>query len=456
MFDAVLRGAHIVSHSTNSTADIGIIDGKVAEVLVAGSRAAAREQIDLSGLTLIPGLVDAHVHFRGSPGDAGESFTVGSAAALAGGVTTVLEMPVTDPMVLTGERLQKRRERLAPQALGDFALYGGAGMGNLDELAGLKAAGAVGFKSFLHNATPGREHTLGTITATSNDEILQVVQAAAATGLVHAIHAEDDQLLRFGQAREDPADAAAFHLATRPELLEDVSVAAAAAIGIALRAKLHFVHVASPLSVDLLNFFSRRGADFSIETGPHYLRFTTAELAEFGMHAKCNPPLRSAETQAGLIDRLADGMIDIVASDHCSYPVEQVAAHLSDPICAPAGFPGIQYMLPSLLNLVAEGGISLAALVAACSFAPARRFALPSKGDIAPGMDADFVAIDLSQRTDFVQLPHQSVAVANVPFFQSESYAGRVVQTWLRGRCVFDGHGLRVEPGYGSWLAPIA
>jgi dihydroorotase (multifunctional complex type) len=454
MFDTVLRGALVVSPSTNGRVDLGIVDGRFAAVLAPGTRVAAGRQVDLSGLTVIPGLVDAHVHFRGSPDDAGQPFRVGSAAALAGGVTTVLEMPVTDPMVLTADRLRERRERLAAEALGDFALYGGAGPGNLDELAGLRSAGAVGFKTFLHAATPGRERTLGTITATSNDEVIRVLTASAGTGLVHAIHAEDDRLLQFNQGRQDPTDPAAFHVATRPQLLEDVSVAAVATIGAELGARLHFVHVASPLSVDLLNFFLDRGADFSVETAPHYLRFTSAELGEYGMLAKCNPPLRSTYTQAALIERLERRAIHIVASDHCSYPPEQVATHLNDAVCAPAGFPGIQYMLPGLLTLVSEGRLSLSTVVESCSSAPARRFSLDRKGDIAAGWDADFVVIDLSASQAFSDLPHQDSGIANVPFFGTRSLVGSVVQTWLRGTQVFDGADITVEPGYGRWIAP--
>src|SRR5690606_20893315 len=209
----------------------------------AGSGAAARSYADLDGLTLLPGLVDAHVHFRGSPRDAGETFTTGSAAAVAGGVTTVLEMPVTDPMVLTGDLLRVRGHRQSTQEIGKFTSDGGLGDGNLHEAPNLKAAGAVGVKTFLHRAAPGREGTLGTITAVTADEMLRVLEASASAGLVHAIHAEDDGLIGFLQEQHRASDPATFHLASRPTLAEDISAVRAAIIGMAVAASMHFVHV---------------------------------------------------------------------------------------------------------------------------------------------------------------------------------------------------------------------
>ncbi|WP_204038241.1 dihydroorotase [Micromonospora qiuiae] len=414
----------------------------------------ARSNVDLDGLTLLPGVVDAHVHLRGSPRDAGESFAIGSAAAVAGGVTTVLEMPVTDPMVLTGSLLHERGNRLSTQSIGDFALYGGLGIGNLHEAADLKGAGAVGVKTFLHRAAPGREGTLGTITAVTADQMLRVLEASASAGLVHAIHAEDDDLINFLQARHGESDPASFHLDSRPALAEQVSAVRAAIIGMAVDAKMHFVHVSSALTVDLLSFLAERGADLSVETAPHYVRFTSDQVTDFGMRARCNPPLRSSQARAELVRRLENGAIDIVASDHCSYPVDDVSRLAADPVRAPAGFPGIQYMLPSLLNLVSEGSLTLNQVVRATSFAPAQRFSLPQKGDVAVGMDADFVVVDLDEPTPFADLPHQSAAVENVPFFATEVYSSRVAQTWVRGTCVFDGSSIRVEPGYGRWIKP--
>lgn len=454
MYDLVLRGADVVSESTRGVCDIAVTDGVVAAVLPAGSGAAARSYADLDGLTLLPGLVDAHVHFRGSPRDAGETFTTGSAAAVAGGVTTVLEMPVTDPMVLTGDLLRERGHSLSTQAIGDFALYGGLGVGNLHEAANLKAAGAVGVKTFLHRAAPGREGTLGTITAVTADEMLRVLEASASAGLVHAIHAEDDGLIGFLQEQHRASDPATFHLASRPTLAEDISAVRAAIIGMAVAASMHFVHVSSALTVDLLNFLIGKGADLSIETAPHYVRFTSDQVNDFGMRARCNPPLRSAQARADLIRRLDNGAIGIVASDHCSYRVDDVRRLAGDPVRAPAGFPGIQYMLPALLNLVSEGSLSLRQVVRATSHAPARRFSLARKGDVAVGMDADFVVVDLDAPTPFADLPHQSATVENVPFFATEVYSSRVVQTWVRGTCVFDGSSIRVEPGHGRWLTP--
>lgn len=452
--DTVLRGAHVVSSALEGRFDIGIAGGKTVAIADPAQGLDAGEVVDLSGTVLVPGVVDAHVHFRGSPRDAGESFEVGSAAAAAGGVTTVLEMPITEPMVTSGGRLSERARYLGSRSHVDYALFGGVGSGNLAEIGPMKQAGAIGFKSFLHEAPPGREETLGRIALRGNGELYDAISAVASTGLVHALHAEDGELLNFLQTVTPKAPPGRFHIKSRPALLEDLAVDAALKIAEEVRARLHFVHVASARAVDRISMMKRAGVDASVETAPHYLRFTEDMLRKHGMRAKCNPPLRSSNQQQELIRRVATGAVEIIASDHCTYPQELIDDTLENPIEAPAGFPGIQSLLVGLMSLADSGALSLKTVVNALSSSPARRYGLTAKGDIRPGMDADYVVVDKCERTALSRVEHRSIAAANHPIVASDAYTYRVKQTWLRGQRIYDDGDLLVDTGYGCFIRP--
>lgn len=453
--DVVVENAEVVTRDGVGPAAIWIRDGRILRVAPAGTAVPdGARRVDAGGRTVLPGVVDTHVHFRSPAHPERETFLTGSAAAASGGVTTVLEMPTSDPTVTTGELLTRRAQGIAGSSYVDYALYGGAGTGCVEHVESMALAGAVAFKTFLHRAAPGREHDIGPITATTPEHLLTTLRATAATGLVSALHCEDDSLLHLFQqeAGEQQLPFGACHAAARPLVVEDVASVTASLVARSVGARIHFVHTSSPDAVDLVDLLRRRGLDASIETAPHYLSFTEGELREHGPFAKCNPPLRAGQVREGLIERLRDGLVDNVASDHCPYTREEIEDGAHDPLHAPAGLPGIEYLLPRLLTLAAEGTLSLPRVAQLSATVPAERFGLVAKGEIAPGKDADLVFVDTGARWEPSPAAGLSMGAENARYLAGHEFVGRVAQTWVRGVPVHvDGRTVG-DPGHGRWL----
>lgn len=453
--DLVVRGAEIISHSVAGQYDLGVRDGRIACILDPGEAAETRREVDFSGLTVMPGIVDAHVHFR-EPGNAHrETFLSGSMAAAAGGVTTVLEMPTSTPTVVTAEILQERAAALENRSVIDFALLGGAGPGNLDDLEPMARAGAVGFKTFLHSAPEGREDSIGLISAPRAADLLKVLEASVPTGLVNALHCEEDTLLELFDLRAKEHPNASFgqrHSWSRPVVAEDLATSVATLVGTAAGAKVHIVHVSSPGSVQIITAARARGLDVTAEVSPHHVIFDDGVLFEHGPWVRCNPPLRPEAMRAELVGLLEMRELDIIASDHCPYTEDEIEAGVGRLATAPAGLPGIEFMLPGILTLVNQGALSLRAAVDALTWKPASRFGLVTKGDFVPGLDADFVAVDLSGSWRYDAGRRFSMGASTAKYLERTEFTGTVHSTWLRGEPVFTDGEVVGTAGTGTWL----
>lgn len=453
--DLVVRGADVVSHSVVGSYDLGVRDGRIACVLDRGATVDAHREVDFSGLTVMPGIVDAHVHFR-EPGSAHrETFPSGSMAAAAGGVTTVLEMPTSTPTVVTAAILRERVAALANRSFVDFALFGGAGTGNLQELGPMARAGAIGFKTFLHSAPEGREDSIGLISAPKAADLLQVLEASAPTGLVNALHCEEDTLLELFDRRAGVGPDDSFgqrHARSRPIIAEDLATSVATLVGTAAVASVHIVHVSSPGAVEIIASARARGLDVTAEVSPHHVIFNDELLFEHGPWVRCNPPLRPEALRAELVELLDKRQIGIIASDHCPYTEEEIEAGVGRLATAPAGLPGIEFMLPGILTLVNQGSLSLESAVEALTWSPANRFGAIAKGDFVRGMDADFVAVDLTSKWKYGSESHFSKGASTARYLQNTQFTGAVHSTWLRGEPVFADGEIVSEAGTGRWL----
>lgn len=456
MYDLIVRDGHVVSHSIDRRVDIAISDGRVEALLEPGYPAEAKRIVEVGGRTVIPGLVDTHVHFRAPGHPERETFGSGSSAAAAGGVTTVLEMPTADVATTTGEEFRDRVAFLRGESVVDFALYGGAGPRYIDQIPVMAALGAVAFKTFMHGAPAGREATLGRIAATGNSEMLSVLTAVGQTGLVSAIHCEDDSLLEhyrgLASSSDGSVDAFSVHERIRPPVVEDMAVARACILGIESGTPIHFVHTSTPGAVAIVDKFRGLGLDASIETCPHYLCLSAEEIREHGIYAKCNPPVRHDAFRRALMAKLATGAIDNVASDHCPYTRDDFERMQHDPINSPAGFAQIQYGFVMLMQRVRLGELSLRELVSSMSRRPAVRFGLTRKGDLQVGFDADFAVVDLDADTVFPASGGFSAGALNVHHLAGLNMAGRVVETYVRGHQVYRDGEIVQQPGFGRWL----
>lgn len=456
VFDTLIKGGLVVTPVELKSATVAIEGGKIAAILSPNGRATGLQTIDASGLYLLPGLIDTHVHLRDPARPDRETFETGTAAAAAGGVTTICEMPTSDPPVNTAFRLRDRAAALAPKAYVDYCLYGGAGPENIQEIDGMASAGAVAFKTWLHSPAPGRESEFIGLCCPSLERLPSVMAAVAKTRRIHALHCENDEVLARAliSATELEGPPGLKHAVSRPLEAEDQAVRDALAIAKTTGTRIQIVHVSSPAAVRQIVEARREGVRVTIETCPHYLVLTENTLIKYGSFAKCNPPLRNASTVDELWQCVADGNIDVIGTDHCPYLPEELEAGNSDIFASPPGIPGLETMLPVLLTAVAKNCLTLSQLVNLTSTRASQLFGLKGKGRIEAGADADITIVDLKEEWVFDGAKTFSKASRNAKFFDGTRFTGRVAETWIRGHRTYVRGSVEGSPGRGRFVRP--
>ena len=306
---------------------------------------------------MFPGLVDTHVHLRDPGHTEREDFTTGTQAAAAGGITTILEMPISTPTVNSAEVFRQRRAIVGPKAIVDYALYGAAGHDNFDEIQAMVDEGAVAFKTFLHAPQPGREHEFVGLFCIDEGLLRDLMFVVAKTGVPHTFHCENNAMLHTLQhrleasGRTDPM----AHAEMRPTVVEDVSVATMLAIAAETGGRVQVVHMSSPRAAQLVKEAKARGVRVTGETCPHYLFLSEDELRAFGPYAKCNPVLRSNADREAFWAYVLDGTIDVIGSDHAPYVAEEKDRGSDNIFKAMAGFPGLEVQFPLMLSAYHDG-----------------------------------------------------------------------------------------------------
>jgi allantoinase len=405
--------------------DIAIADG-----VIAGFEAGpAREEIDARGLAVLPGVIDAHVHFNEPGRTDWEGWATGTRALAAGGATACVEMPLNaHPPTVDGAAFDAKVAAARASAVVDFALWGGLVPGDLDRLDELAARGVVGFKAFMCDSG------IADFEAVDDDVLGAGMARAASLGLPVAVHAERPSALREPAGTDWRAFAASRPVQAELEAIE-VALELAEETGCAL----HVVHVSSGRGVALVAAARARGVDATCETCPHYLVLTEDDLEALGTRAKCAPPLRSAAEREELWGAMDD--IAFIASDHSPCPPEMKAGEFT---AAWGGIAGCQSLLALLLD---AQRLPLDAIVARTSANVAARLRLP-KGGLAPGADADLVLVDRAA----VDAPELHDRHRLSPF-AGRALRGRVVRTLVRGTTVFH-DGRIVAAPLGRLLTP--
>lgn len=433
MSEFVLHGGMIVNESEIIAADLWVADGRIAGWLAPGTGealAACRPGVRLvsaTGLFILPGLIDVHVHLREPGLEHKEDMQSGTEAAALGGVTTVLDMPNTLPPVTDAKVLREKMDRAEGRIAVDVGFYGVVAEGNLGEIAGLAEAGAIGFKMFLGPTT-------GEIRPPAHGALFDAFQEVARTGLPLVVHAEDREVIEYARARvEGLGDTYGHFLQSRPTYGEVLATDLAIRLAEATGARLHIAHVATRDGVNVIRAAKERSDRITCETCPHYLELTEADWPRLGNRLKILPPVRSAKDRERLWEAVREGVIDVIATDHAPHlDSERAGKSLWD---APAGVAGLETMLPILLDAVNRGKLTLPDVVRLTSERPAAIFGLaPRKGSLRPGADADLVLVDMMQRmvikgealhTRAKSTPFEGLEVQGVP-----------VATYLRGELV--------------------
>ena len=444
--DIVIVGGRLVTEHGVSQACVAIADGVIAAVGPAASMPPARETIDATGLHLLPGVIDVHVHFREPGMEHKENWESGSSAAAVGGVTTVFDMPNTSPPTDTVDHLRAKMDRAAKSRV-DYGLYGLLGEDNLADLEALAEAGVIGFKLFLGNTT-------GNLPCPSDGAVLEGLEIIAALGLRCSVHAENSPILFWRQHKMQAAgrtDVLA-HLAARTDVVALEALNRICTLAEWTGARLHIVHESCARSLPYIRFFRERGVDLTVETLPQYLYLAAEDMLKPGGEVlRMNPPIRERAHQEGLWAGVLDGTIDMIATDHAPHAEsEKFGSPIWDLAC---GFPGVETSLPLMLNAVNAGRLTLERCVALMSGAPARAFGLDGrKGAIRPGHDADIVIVDM-QRS--MRLAGASLhSRGKVSAYEGMTVAGAPVMTFVRGRMVAKDGAVVGEPGWGRMVRP--
>jgi dihydropyrimidinase/allantoinase len=455
--DLVVTGGTLGMPGGVTRAGLAIDAGRIVEIAPDEDLPEARDRIEATGLHVLPGAIDTHTHARDPSVEPREDFATATAAAAAGGITTILEMPISTPSVHSAATFERRVEIVTPKAHVDFGLYGGAAADNLAEIEGLAAAGVVGYKTFRTPVPRGREREFVGLCAPDPADYLAAMREVASTGLVGAVHAEDAQLLAANQEELVAAGERGplSHARWRPEVVELASVAQSIELALAAGARLQLAHCSSPTAVGLAVAVRARGT-VTVETCPHYLFLTEADLERHGPFAKINPALRSPASVEGMWAALAAGTVDVIGSDHSPFLVEEKAPFADDMWGALPGAPGLESLLPLMLTAVADGRLSLEQAVALTSGNAARIFGLRDKGEIRVGADADLAIVDLGHEGTIDTTRWLTRSKGTAAVWHGRRVRARVTTTVVRGRAVLRGGELVGPPGIGRLVRPAA
>ncbi len=414
--DVVFRASRVVTPEGERACDVGVKDGVVVTL---GQSLEAALLVELAeDEVLLPGLVDTHVHVNEPGRTEWEGFASATRAAAAGGVTTIIDMPLNSiPPTVDADALEVKRKAADGQCFVDVGFWGGAVPGNLGSLQPLHEAGVFGFKCFLVDS--GVEE----FAHLSEAALRAALSEIASLGSLLVVHAEDPLAIQAAR----PSTAYADFLASRPKAAENSAVALLAATAEETGCRVHIVHVSS---ADALPLIER--SPLSGETCPHYLSFTAEEIADGATQFKCCPPIRDDSNREALWEGLRSGVIGMVVSDHSPSTVELKHLDTGDFATAWGGIASLQLGLPAVWTEAKRRGFTLPQVVGWMSSGPASLVGLQRKGSIVVGSDADLVifAPEDAFVVEAVGLHHKNPVTP----YDGRRLTGVVRSTWLRGR----------------------
>ena len=442
-YDLVIRGRALVvldDHPPALTdAEVAVLDGRIAGVALPGAHLAATHRIELSpDEVLLPGLIDTHVHVNEPGRTEWEGFASATRAAAAGGVTTIIDMPLNSiPPTTTPEALALKRRAAQGQVAVDTGFWGGAVPANLGSLRALHDAGVFGFKAFLAPSGVDEFEHLG---AAQLDAALD--ELAAFDGLL-LVHAEDPVVLHDHENAGGPGYGA--YVASRPDDAEVVAISRVIAGVRRTGTRAHILHLSSAAALPELRAARAEGLPITVETCPHYLTLASETIPDGATQFKCAPPIRGEANRDALWQALADGDIDLVVSDHSPSTAELKFAGDGDFARAWGGIAGVQLGLSAVWTAATERGVPLEDVVRWMSAAPAAFAGLGQKGAIAVGRDADLVIFAPDERftVHAADLEHKNPVTA----YDGAELRGVVRRTLLHGDASGAGELLAREDG---------
>ena len=450
-FDLAIKSDKIFTDGRLIDGYIGVKEGIIAAL--SKEKLEAEDFLEATGKMVLPGTVDPHVHIRAPGHEERETFESGSKEAALGGVTTIIEMPISTPPPHSPEILQRRMDLAAKEVVVDIAFFGAAGTDCLEDIIPCSQAGIVAFKTFLHEAPPGREEEFVGLTAPNTGDQYELMERVAQTGVISGFHAENNAIINknIAKLRREGKTSPLDHGRSRPPIAEIEATSKILLFAEKTGAKVEICHITTPEAVELVNKAKSKGVYVIAETCPHYLFLNEKVMERVGAFAKCNPPLRSEEERRGMWEMVVKGSIDIIGSDHAPYTKEEKEKGSEDIFVAPAGFPGLSTRLPLLFTAVKEGKLELERMVELICENPARIFGLyPKKGTITLGADADLVIFDPDKKDIISKEKMFTKCWESALVYEGWEVYGKPEKTIVRGKVVFDKGKIAVSPGYGE------
>ena len=427
--DLIIRGPNVVLPDTIAPRSIHVRDGKIVAVTDYDQVATDCEVIDVDSV-IMPGLVDTHVHVNSPGRTEWEGFQTATTAAAAGGVTTLVDMPLNSiPPTTTLAGFNTKLETARNNCFIDVGFWGGVVPGNTDELARMFEAGVVGFKCFL---VPSGVDEFPHVT---EEHLREAMPELTRLGALLIVHAEVP-----GPIKTLAVAAGSYQtfLDSRPRAAENEAIELMIRLSREFDTRVHIVHLSSADAVPVLREAQAKGVKITAETCPHYLHFSAEEIVDGATEFKCCPPIRERDNREQLWQGVADGTIDFIVSDHSPCPGEMKLRESGDFMKAWGGIASLQLRLPVIWTEARRRGFSLLDLARWLCFNPATQVSLQSrKGALAVGNDADIIIWDPDQ--EFVVDAHALHHRHKITPYDGEELSGVVQKTFLRGRKVYDG-----------------
>ncbi|MEM3458114.1 MAG: dihydroorotase family protein [Candidatus Bathyarchaeia archaeon] len=438
--DLVLRNAKAYVDKKLVDCSFAINEGRILKIGKEATMPKAETKIDLKNLLVLPGLIDVHVHLRDEEKAYKEDFYSGTAAAAAGGITTVLDMPNNNPVTMSIEALKNRMKKAEKKILVNVGFYSEFPKKN-SEIEKIIAEGTVAFKLFM-------AEQVGGLNIDDDGALLTAFGIAARMKVPIAVHAEDKSSLKeaehkFKRANRNDIDA---FLKAHSTNAEAKAVKRILSISKQIGAHIHFCHVSTKDGLSIIVDEKKKGMPITCEATPHHLLISSNELKRIGTLALTMPPVREKHHRDALWKGIKNGWIDIIASDHAPHTLEEKKANSIWDV--KVGVPGLETTLPLILTEVNRGRLSIADVVSLMAEKPAEIFKLTSRGYLKEGYSADLTVIDLNKKYGIDASKFHSKAKYSP--FDKWTVEGKPVKTFVNGQLVMEDEKIVAKPGSGQ------
>ena len=437
----VIRNAQLVNEGQITQSDVLLKNGRIEKIADSIEAPAGADLVDANGRYLLPGMIDDQVHFR-EPGLTHKgNFYTESRAAIAGGVTSYMEMPNSNPPTTNAEQLEWKYARAAETSAANFGFYFGATNDNIDDIRALDPSAACGVKVFMGASTGNMlVDNESTLAAIFRDSPVLIATHCESTPMIMAN-------IKQATAKYGNSIPVTEHANIRSAEACYASSELAVALANKYQSQLHVLHISTARELDLFTAGPIEGKSITAEACVHFLHFDDTQYGQYGNLIKCNPAIKSKSDQEAIIAAITDGRLDIIATDHAPHTIEEKAdeSYLS----APSGLPLVQDVLVAALELVHDGKLDLHTIIRGITHNPAIRYNVIERGFIREGYHADLVLVDMNGGTDVSR--EKVLSRCGWSPFEGRRFKSRVDAVWVNGALAFDGQNV-IEHGAAERL----